>query len=481
VGFLTPFDTKIIISEHMTIENQNTPIISLSEISKEFKIFDSEKSKFLNMLNNKWGQFRTFNALSNISFDILKGQTVGLVGCNGAGKSTLLQILCGTLEPCSGTMSINGKIGALLELGAGFNPEYTGIENAKFYCSLMGLSKNETEKRLPSILEFADIGDFIDQPVKTYSSGMFVRLAFSVVIHVEPEILIVDEALAVGDEAFQAKCHSKINQLKLKGTTIFFVSHSAQSVISLCDRAILLDHGELLMDGDPKTVIAHYQKLLYTPQKKREEFRLALRNLDIESYLKANEQSSNNDKPPIINEELVSTKEIENLQEDYFDESLITQPVTYDNKGAEISDAHIKNRKEERVNVIQKKGNYRICYRVSFNRDVANVRFTFMIKQANGTHLGGGLSAPRPESGIDYISANTSLDVAVEFTAMLNPAVYLANAAVYGDVGRGNEFIGRMIDVLMFRIQPYDECAARESIDFNFSFIISPTSTERLN
>jgi lipopolysaccharide transport system ATP-binding protein len=460
----------------MTIQNNTPPIICFSGISKDFKIFDNEKNKFLNMLNEKWGEFRTFKALTDISLNIKKGETVGLVGSNGAGKSTLLQILCGTLAPCSGTLTIEGKIGALLELGAGFNPEYTGIENAKFYCSLMGLSQANIAEKLPKILEFADIGDFINQPVKTYSSGMFVRLAFSVVIHVEPEILIIDEALAVGDEAFQAKCHSKINQLKLKGTTIFFVSHSAQSVISLCDRAVLLDHGELLMDGDPKTVIAHYQKLLYTPQEKRDEFRTHLKNLNIEEYLQAHKEKATENKSSVTKGDNHSSKK-DVVQEDHFDSSLITQPIYYDNKGAEISDAHIKNQHDQSVNVIHKNGIYRLCYKVSFTQDVANVRFTFMIKHANGTHLGGGLSAARPELGIDFVKANTTLDIAIEFSAMLNPAVYLTNAAVYGDVGRGNEFIGRVIDIMMFRIQPYDECTARESIDFNFSFRVSPAIT----
>lgn len=445
------------------------PIISLSNISKDFKIFDSESSRLLNLLNKNWGKYRTFHALKNISFRIEKGQTIGLVGANGAGKSTLLQILCGTLEPCSGAFKSQGKIGALLELGAGFNPEYTGMENVKFYCSLMGLAKIEIDKKLPDILAFADIGDFIHQPVKTYSSGMFVRLAFSVVIHIEPEILIVDEALAVGDEAFQAKCYSKINQLKQNGTTIFFVSHSAQTVISLCDRALLLDHGELIMDGNPKLVISHYQKLIYTPAEKREAFREELKNLNLDRTAVISNDAGRYQPDRKFNGAKATTK-----SHDYHDDSLTTHPISYADRGIEIQDPHIKNIEGKRANVIQRNGTYYLCYRTIFSRDAANVSFTFMIKHANGTHLGGGVSAAKPELGIAFIKAGTILDISIEFTALLNPAVYLTNAAIYGDIGQGNEFIARVIDLLMFRIQPDEPSTGRESINFNFSFNITP-------
>lgn len=452
----------------MNSHEKSITIISFEKISKNFKIFDTEGNKFLNLLNENWGKHRTFHALKDVSFHIKKGETIGLVGSNGAGKSTLLQILCGTLEACSGTLQTQGKIGALLELGAGFNPEYTGLENVRFYCSLMGLTQVDIEKKLPDILAFADIGDFILQPVKTYSSGMFVRLAFSVVIHIEPEILIVDEALAVGDEAFQAKCYSKINQLKQNGTTIFFVSHSAQTVISLCDRALLLDHGELIMDGNPKLVISQYQKLIYTPAEKREAFREELKNLNLDKIAVISNDAGRYQPDRKFNRAKDTTK-----SHDYLDDSLTTNPISYADRGIEIQDPHLKNIDGKRVNVIQRNGTYYLCYRVMFSRDAANVSFTFMIKHANGTHLGGGVSAAKPELGIAYIKASTILDISIEFTALLNPAVYLTNAAIYGDIGQGNEFIARVIDLLMFRIQPDEPSTGRESVNFNFSFNIT--------
>lgn len=467
-AFLTHFNTL-----WLPAVTNSSSIIYLSNISKNFKIFKNESSKLLNIFNKNWGEFRTFEALKNISLTINRGETVGLVGTNGAGKSTLLQILCGTLEAESGSISINGKIGALLELGAGFNPEYTGIENAKFYCSLMGMSQSEIADKLPAIITFADIDDFINQPVKTYSSGMFVRLAFSVIIHTEPEILIVDEALAVGDEAFQAKCYSKINQLKQQGATIFFVSHSAQTIISLCDRAILLDHGEIIMDGTPKTVIAQYQKLIYTPAEKRIEFREHLKSIN-QGNIHTLNTSTETYQPQ--RKFFIQHSDIKK-QEDYFDPALTTNSVIYDNRGIEISDPHIKNKSGEKVNVIRRKGRYFLCYRAIFSRDAANVSFTCMIKHANGTHLGGGVSAAKPELGCTYIPAGTTLDIVIEFNTYLNPAVYLTNAAIYGDIGNGNEFVARIIDLLMFRIQPDDIATGRESIDFDFSF----TVTELIN
>lgn len=202
--------------------------------------------------------FRDFAAVHDVSFEVKKGQTLGIIGRNGSGKSTLLQIICGTLAPTAGTVEVNGKVAALLELGAGFNPEFTGRENVQMNAALLGLSEHEIAARFQKIVEFADIGAFIDQPVKTYSSGMFVRLAFAVAVHTEPAILVVDEALSVGDIAFQNKCLHKIKELKDKGTSILFVSHDLSTVQIICDRAIWLQNGRLIKDGDAISVCQEY-------------------------------------------------------------------------------------------------------------------------------------------------------------------------------------------------------------------------------
>lgn len=207
--------------------------------------------------------YREFWALRDVSFNVLRGETLGIVGRNGAGKSTLLQIICGTLSPTSGSVRIAGRIAALLELGSGFNPDFTGLENIYLNATLLGLSRVETEARLDEILSFADIGDFIKEPVKTYSSGMVVRLAFAVQAQISPDVLVVDEALAVGDARFQAKCFARLKALREDGTTILFVSHSTEQVVSHCSRAILVDEGKLLEVGEPRRIVNRYLDLLF--------------------------------------------------------------------------------------------------------------------------------------------------------------------------------------------------------------------------
>lgn len=208
-------------------------------------------------------RFNEFWALRDVSFSIQRGETVGIVGRNGSGKSTLLQLIAGTLSPTSGIVEANGRIAALLELGSGFNPDFTGIENIRLNAALLGLTPKEIDARMDSILAFADIGDFVHRPVKTYSSGMGVRLAFAVQAQVDPDILIVDEALAVGDARFQAKCFARLDTLKQSGTSILFVSHSTEQIVSHCDRAILLNDGVVQQIGSPKDVVHTYLDLLF--------------------------------------------------------------------------------------------------------------------------------------------------------------------------------------------------------------------------
>ncbi|OGB21692.1 MAG: hypothetical protein A3I66_16345 [Burkholderiales bacterium RIFCSPLOWO2_02_FULL_57_36] len=233
--------------------------ISVRNLSKTYRIFGHPGDRIKQALTLGCVPFhREFTALKDVSFDIRKGETVGIIGRNGSGKSTLLQLLCGILKPSSGSVTVNGRISALLELGAGFNPEFTGRENVYFQGALMGFTKRQMDERFDDIAVFADIGEFIDQPVRMYSSGMFVRLAFAVAIHMEPEILVVDEALGVGDAAFQSKCFQRINAIREGGGSILLVTHAAEQVAHFCDRAVLLDKGNLISCGDTATVLDHY-------------------------------------------------------------------------------------------------------------------------------------------------------------------------------------------------------------------------------
>lgn len=248
--------------------NNKEIVIKVENVTKEYKIYKKPIHKILFNLAPKFYESKVsnFRALNNISLEIPKGATVGIVGRNGSGKSTLLQIITGTLNPTLGNVNINGRISALLELGAGFNPEFTGRENVYLNGAILGLGRKEIDEKFDSILEFSEIGEFIDRPVKTYSSGMFVRLAFSVAAFVDPDIMIIDEALSVGDEKFQRKCYNYLENLKEKGCTILFVSHSMRVVEQLCDYAYLLDNSNLIAEGEPKEIIDKYHMLLYSQE-----------------------------------------------------------------------------------------------------------------------------------------------------------------------------------------------------------------------
>lgn len=236
-----------------------SPVITVKNLSKIYKLYEKPIDRLKETFHPLKKQYhRDFYALRDISFEVGKGEVLGLIGRNGCGKSTVLQLICGVLTPSSGTIEAYGRISALLELGAGFNPELTGLENVYFKSSILGDSKSETEAKIDDILDFADIGDFIHQPVKTYSSGMFIRLAFAVAVNVDPDILVVDEALSVGDFRFKQKCLRKIKKFREDDKTILFVSHDTNSVIEFCTKAIWLKDGKICMAGKPADVCKEY-------------------------------------------------------------------------------------------------------------------------------------------------------------------------------------------------------------------------------
>src|SRR5947207_4697132 len=240
-----------------------TTALRVENVSKQYRIYATPGDRLKESITRgRLKRHREFWALRDISFEIEKGTTTGIIGPNGCGKSTLLQIIAGTLEPTHGEVWHEGRISALLELGAGFDPEFTGAENVFMNASLLGLSRRETDALFPQIKRFAEIGDFLYQPVKTYSSGMYVRLAFAIAASVEPDILIIDEALAVGDAVFQHRCLRRLKELHERGTTVLFVSHDAAAVRALCSRAILLNQGRMIADGKPTEVLNRYQEIV---------------------------------------------------------------------------------------------------------------------------------------------------------------------------------------------------------------------------
>jgi len=247
---------------------ENEIVISIKNLTKDYKLYENKMDRLKEAIFiNKKKYYKEFSALKNVSLEIKRGETIGLIGKNGSGKSTLLKILTGIITPTSGELEVKGKISALLELGAGFNPEYTGLENIYLNATILGFSKKQIDDKLQEILDFADIGDFIYHPVKLYSSGMFVRLAYAVQACIDPEILIVDEALAVGDAAFSLKCMNHMKKLVAKGVTVILVTHDVQAIRSFCSRVIWLQYGEIIKEGSPSEITSEYVKSLFLEEK----------------------------------------------------------------------------------------------------------------------------------------------------------------------------------------------------------------------
>lgn len=427
------------------------PIISITGISKSFPVYDKPHHRLLQMLaprSKKHLWHKEFTALRDIDLSIGQGETVGIVGRNGSGKSTLLQIICGTLMPTMGKISVRGRVAALLELGAGFNPDFTGRENVYLNGTLLGLSKAEVVERFDDIVAFADIGDFIDQPVKSYSSGMYVRLAFAVAINVMPDILIVDEALSVGDEAFQRKCFARINAIRENGATVLFVSHTASVVTELCNRAILLDRGELLGIGSPKFIISRYQKMLYSPPEKLE----ALRHSILKETLGAqsSEERSADSAVAVASGEASD----EGATRALFEPGMVPQStVSYPSRGASIYQPEIIDEAGRRVNVLVGGAEYTYRYRVDFSDVASGVRFGMLIKSITGLEIGGAVSA-HPQNAIDFVDRGASMEVNFAFKCLLAAGTYFVNAGVVGRVGEGEEYLHRHVDMCMFRVMP---------------------------
>ena len=314
--------------------------IKVSHLTKVYKLYDKPVDRLkesLHPLKKKY--HKEFYALNDVSFEIKKGETVGIIGKNGAGKSTLLKIITGVLTPSSGHVHVNGRIASLLELGAGFNPEYTGIENIYLQGTLMGYSNGEMESKIDEILAFADIGDFVHQPVKMYSSGMFARLAFAVAINVEPDILIVDEALAVGDAAFVLRCMNKMNEIKEKGATILLVTHDTQSIKTFTSKSIWIDNGKMRIFDTSKVVCERYMEYLYSSLDHNKEKIICNKSNEIDEFLKIPSESKRWGSKEI---EIVGYKlyDDENVMKDYFewDENINVEikAVSYKNFTKEI-------------------------------------------------------------------------------------------------------------------------------------------------
>ncbi len=349
-------------------------VIKVNHISKVYHLYDKQKDR----LKEIWSlSHRSYHkdhfALRDIDFEIHKGECIGIIGTNGSGKSTLLKIITGVLEPTSGSVEKNGKISALLELGTGFNMEYTGLKNIYLNGLMMGYTTQEMDQKVKSIIDFAEIGDYINQPVKTYSSGMFARLAFAVAINVDPDILIVDEALSVGDIFFQAKCYKKFNEFQEQGKTILFVSHDLGSVLKYCDRCLLINQGEQIAIGDTAEVVNLYRKLLVETAHEQD------RQVD-EDVRKMNEHNA-------------AQKGISSIKEDTgkAKDQLVLNPnvSSYGNGKAEIVDFAIVDETGTVSNSVPKNTIFRITMKVLFKEDLQDPIFAYTIKDLKGQDVTG--------------------------------------------------------------------------------------------
>lgn len=390
------------------IENENREIaIEVNQVNKVYKLYDRLRDRLKEAFGIGRKVHKLHYALNDVNLKIYRGETVGIIGTNGSGKSTILKIITGVLTPTSGEVNVNGRISALLELGAGFNQEYNGIENIYLNGTMMGFSEKEIEKKLPAILEFADIGDYVYQPVKTYSSGMFVRLAFAVAINIEPEILIVDEALSVGDVFFQAKCYHKFEEFKEMGKTIVFVSHDLNSISKYCDRVFLLHQGNLLGEGSPKEMIDAYKRVL------------------------------------------VGQYEIEqgSDQMQLLEEGMNPDIQEYGNMQAQIIDYYLTDENGLRTLAVLKGGECTMHMRVKVNEHIPAPIFCLSFKNVQGTEITGTNSAIE-KTFLDSVEPGQVKDITFTQRLTLQGGEYLISLGVTGYRGDTFEVYHRLYDVL---------------------------------
>ncbi len=412
----------------------NEIAISLKNVSKYYKLYGRPKDRLKEALSRSNKTYhKKFYATKNLNLEIKKGEILGIVGKNGSGKSTLLKLITGVLKPDEGTVHINGKISALLELGSGFNPEFTGIQNIFFYGTILGFSKEEMKERLAEILAFADIGDFIDQPLKTYSSGMKSRLGFAVAVHIDPEILILDEVLAVGDVLFRRKCYAKMEEFFKGGKTIIYVSHDANSVKELCTRAIFLDSGNILIDSDAKTVSSYYEKYVFAKAEKQAEILHEIQNLENKNLVKNNKSPS------------------KNIQQSYFIPDFVSPNyLYYSEPDIVMTNPIILDEQNEPVNILIHKKNYTAKVNVEFLTTYSNVSVGIRFNTLKGLYVSGAALYFGDEN-IDIDSPGT-YSVEWEFKCYLLQGDYVIDFGVSFSNQGERVILGKIADGYLFRI-----------------------------
>lgn len=412
--------------------------IEVKDVTKIYRLYDKPIDRLKESLSLTHKSYhKDFFALNKLSFSVEKGQTVGIIGTNGSGKSTILKIITGVLTPSTGSVTVDGKISALLELGAGFNMDYTGIENIYMNGTMMGYTKKEMDNKLQEILDFADIGDFVKQPVKTYSSGMFVRLAFALAINVEPEILIVDEALSVGDVFFQAKCYRRMEEIRKSGTTILMVTHDMGSIIKYCDKVVLLNKGEFIAEGTAGHMVDLYKKILAN--------QLDLLQEELQSdYSGGNEND-------LLSEN--TGKKKSSALESCGEGGLMRDKITinanrteYGDGRAEIFDLGLLDARGNLTNLLLKGETFTIRERIRFHAPLKCPIFTYTIKDKKGTDL-TGTNTMYEGADIKPVQEGDVYDVSFTQKMTLQGGEYLLSMSCTGFEGEEHVVYHRLYDV----------------------------------
>jgi len=422
------------------VQKDNDIAIRVQNLSKIYKLYDKPSDRLKDALGFSRKKPKEHHALNDVSLTVKQGECIGIIGTNGSGKSTILKIITGVLSKTAGEVEINGRISALLELGAGFNMEYTGLENVYLNGTMIGFSKAEIDERLDDILEFADIGEFIHQPVKTYSSGMFVRLAFAVAINIEPEILIVDEALSVGDVFFQSKCYHKFEEFKRQGKTILFVSHDLSTISKYCDRVILLNKGTKLGEGTPKQMIDVYKQVL------------------VGQYQMDEKQDVN-----------ANTSEIPEEQQ---------EPLEYGTKQAVITEYYIEDTKKNRSNTIIKGDEFSVHMKVEFMENLPSPIFALSIKNAKGIEI-TGTNTMIEKAFLEPVNAGDKKEITFTQRMDLQGGDYLISLGLTGFEGNDFKVYHRLYDIMSISVVSDKNTVGY--FDMNSSITVSDVKNSREN
>ena len=447
---------QIRMCELMNEEN----VIVIENLVKEYKMFNSKKDILLESLIPGYQKHDVFRAMNDVTFSVKKGEVLGVLGKNGAGKSTLLKMITGVVTPTSGKLEVKGKISSLLELGAAFNSELTGYENIYQHGQVMGLSNEEIKAKEKEIIEFADIGEHLFQPVKTYSSGMFARLAFACAINVDPDILIVDEVLSVGDMAFQLKCFKKFEEFKKRGKTILFVTHNITDILRNCTRTIIIDSGSKIFDGTVKDGVELYKKII-----------VGLKPSEIKKQNALEEETKKIEDDVELKDE--QFKVIDDPENETWKEHLVQNDkvITYGNGKAEVFDYGVFDEKGNYLSSIENDKEIYLKSRIRFNDEVSDPIFTMTIKDFKGLEMcGTNTLIESVETG--KFKKGDVAEVTFKQKIKLGPGKYTLSFSCTHINNNGElEVLNRKYDALLIEILSTKECVGFIRLDSDISFI----------